>query len=241
MGLCIHTPAFKAAGETLAISVFSEDGLVLSVKRIMIGVIQTIGIAFNLNMVLPRPAVGESMPKLRAACQAFQQWWSLFRTVREGTIPEQDVFERTVFGGSWSPAYELHQPHRLQLFSSLSKTLLPDSPENIVELPSTTKFAVIGHMDDEKNQKAMVSAASLRMQGKRLVISDSKHAGLAPWNSAEGDVLCVLLGCSFPVILRPVNGYYTLIGEVYVDELMNGEAIAQLQEGLYTLMAFKLR
>jgi hypothetical protein len=95
-------------------------------------------------------------------------------------------------------------------------------------------------MDEEKNKKAMVSAASLRMHGKRLVIPDSKHVGLAPWNSAEGDVLCVLLGCSFPVILRPVNGYYTLIGEVYVDELMNREAIAQPQEGLYTLITFKL-
>ena len=57
----------------------------------------------------------------------------------------------------------------------------------------------------------------------------------------EGDILCVLLGCSFPVILRPTNGYYLLIGEVYVDELMNGEAIARLKVGIYTLKTFKLR
>ena len=87
----------------------------------------------------------------------------------------------------------------------------------------------------------MVSAASLRMHGNRLVLSDSKHVGLAPWNSTEGDIICVLLGCSFPVILRPANGYYLLIGEAYVDELMNGEAIAQLKVGIYTLKTFKLR
>jgi hypothetical protein len=87
----------------------------------------------------------------------------------------------------------------------------------------------------------MVSAASLRMHGKRLVLSDSKHVGLAPWNPAEGDILCMLLGCSFPVIFRPTNGYYLLIGKVYVDELMNGEAIAQIKVGIYTLKTFKLR
>ncbi len=241
MGLHIRSPPFRAGGDTIAITEFLEDGLVLRVEGIMIGTVKTVGIAVDLNKVLSQPVTGASIPKLRAACQAFRQWWSLFRTVRGDSILEQDVFERTVFGGRWSPAYELHQEHRLQLFSSFSKTLLPDPPEVILGLPSTTNFAALGDIDNEKNQKAMVSAASLRMHGKRLVISDSKHMGLAPWDSEEGDILCVLLGCSFPVILRPTDGNYMLIGEVYVDELMNGEAIAQLRKGLHAQTTFKLQ
>src|SRR5450432_2853327 len=90
-------------GQTFDVVGFSDNGLVLSAEGIMIGTIQTVGEPVDLNKVLPQPVMGESIPKLRAACQAFRQWWGLFRTVRGDSISEQDVFERTVFGGSWSP------------------------------------------------------------------------------------------------------------------------------------------
>lgn len=59
--------------------------------------------------------------------------------------------------------------------------------------------------------------------------------GLAPANAEAGDVVCVLLGCSVPVVLRKhlrddAEPYCELIGETFVYGVMDGEAISNLQE-----------
>ena len=45
----------------------------------------------------------------------------------------------------------------------------------------------------------------------------------------DGDLVCILLGCPFPMVLRKISGHYELQGRIYVDGLMNGEAMACLQ------------
>ena len=53
--------------------------------------------------------------------------------------------------------------------------------------------------------------------------------GLAPESARGGDVICVLLGCSVPVILRPCHSlrrdYFEFVGEAYVYGIMDGEAL----------------
>ncbi|KAL8702830.1 MAG: hypothetical protein Q9201_003998 [Fulgogasparrea decipioides] len=58
-----------------------------------------------------------------------------------------------------------------------------------------------------------------------------EHFGLAPKGTRGGDLLCILLGCSVPVILRESKSErgelkeYQLIGETYIYGLMDGEAL----------------
>jgi hypothetical protein len=63
---------------------------------------------------------------------------------------------------------------------------------------------------------------------RRLVISESGLLGMAPRRARKGDLICILYGCSVPVVLRPhvEKGGYSFIGECYVDGFMNGEALA---------------
>jgi hypothetical protein len=54
------------------------------------------------------------------------------------------------------------------------------------------------------------------------------YFGLAPPDTRVGDIICILFGCSVPVVLRPVpneKGRYNFIGECYVHGMMDGEAI----------------
>jgi ankyrin repeat protein len=54
------------------------------------------------------------------------------------------------------------------------------------------------------------------------------YVGIAPSRTSQGDVICVLLGCSVPVILRKmhqIGNCYELIGESYVHGIMDGEAL----------------
>ena len=55
--------------------------------------------------------------------------------------------------------------------------------------------------------------------------------GLCPRETAQGDFLCVLLGCNLPVVLRRQDEHYVLIGEAYVPGYMQGEAMASIKEG----------
>ncbi|KAL5330901.1 hypothetical protein ACEPPN_000427 [Leptodophora sp. 'Broadleaf-Isolate-01'] len=58
---------------------------------------------------------------------------------------------------------------------------------------------------------------------------EEKLFGLAPTNAQEGDLICILFGCSVPVILREMRSeddcYYYFIGESYIHEMMDGEAL----------------
>ena len=57
----------------------------------------------------------------------------------------------------------------------------------------------------------------------------------------EGDMICIFLGCNFPVVIRPNGNHYIFIGAVYVDNLIDGKAVADLENGLYELNCFELR
>ena len=68
----------------------------------------------------------------------------------------------------------------------------------------------------------------------KTVISDLEQFGIAPPRAEVGDLICVLLGCSVPVVLRrhdtAAGTCYQLIGEAYCYNLMEGEALRQYGE-----------
>ncbi|KAI0465693.1 hypothetical protein F4859DRAFT_507861 [Xylaria cf. heliscus] len=50
--------------------------------------------------------------------------------------------------------------------------------------------------------------------------------GLAPQGSKISDIVCILLGCSVPVVLSKDHGHlYKIVGEAYVYGMMDGEAM----------------
>lgn len=77
---------------------------------------------------------------------------------------------------------------------------------------------------------------------RRLITTESGHVGMAPATVVSGDSVYVLLGCAFPVILRPekITGQYEVVGECYVDGFMKGEAIKGLDDGEYMLQPITL-
>ena len=69
--------------------------------------------------------------------------------------------------------------------------------------------------------------------------------GLGPSDASPGDLACILLGCSVPVILREVSMFgssvaYELVGETYMHGFMDGEAIidAEREDGQKSYVDF---
>ena len=63
--------------------------------------------------------------------------------------------------------------------------------------------------------------------GRRLIILDQGYVVLGPRSCEAGDLVCILYGCSVPVLLRRRGDGvdYTFVGECYVHGMMDGEAI----------------
>ncbi|KAH7317765.1 heterokaryon incompatibility protein-domain-containing protein [Rhexocercosporidium sp. MPI-PUGE-AT-0058] len=76
---------------------------------------------------------------------------------------------------------------------------------------------------------------------RKFLVSESGSIGLAPMAAQERDVVCILYGCSVPVVLRETRArgetFWQLVGECYVHGKMDGEAM----EGSHPEEEFEIR
>jgi hypothetical protein len=66
------------------------------------------------------------------------------------------------------------------------------------------------------------------IRGRVLFVTSTGWIGLAPHGTQEGDLIYVILGSSVPYVLRPRKDEaqaFELVGEAYVQGIMNGEAL----------------
>lgn len=80
----------------------------------------------------------------------------------------------------------------------------------------------------------------LALTGRRPVTTAKGYLRLAPEEVLKDDVVVVLHGCNFPVMLRPCGDKYYVIGECYVDGIMDGELTAARNRGEYEQMEITL-
>lgn len=73
--------------------------------------------------------------------------------------------------------------------------------------------------------KHALPAIAKWFKDRRFCITLNSRCGAVPAGAKTGDVICVFLGATVPHVLRPnIDGTYTLIGECYIDGVMNGGA-----------------
>ena len=69
-----------------------------------------------------------------------------------------------------------------------------------------------------------VRAAASILAGRSVIKTSNGLIGITPEDTQKGDVVCILLGCRSPLILRPKEaGQYAIVGECYIDGIMTGE------------------
>ena len=67
---------------------------------------------------------------------------------------------------------------------------------------------------------------------KSLCLTESGSLGLVPMIAQPGDRFCVFPGLPTPMVLRPwSDNKYKLVGEAYLNGVMQGEVITKLEEG----------
>ena len=89
--------------------------------------------------------------------------------------------------------------------------------------PSKPERTMKDLTNDEVRFLEVIMLASFH---KRLMFTHEGYIGMAPDDARKGDIVCLLLGCRLPVVLRKrTEGGYRLVGEAYVHGIMKGEAM----------------
>jgi hypothetical protein len=245
VGLQHHKPEFAAAGNSVAKFEFLDGGHVLQASGFVLDTIASVGMPFKKK----------GAPKdIEPALHVFHDWWNLFASsVRDcNSLSAQAIFGRAISCGNWMFDDESVYEQKLRSIFELSDSMLVD--EDVLRIDTTTYTSLSGSVSslaeengeadddvvDDKEQRAVIINAALTMNRRRMFISRTGVVGLAPWNTAVGDLVCVLLGCRFPVILRPRQGNFLLVGEAYVEGFMNGEAIAAQDDKKVHLRTFQI-
>ena len=236
VGLHHHIPAFSAAGESLASTKILHDGRTLQARGFVISHIKVAGPIYKR-----RGAPSDVLPALKV----LSEWKEMFFENREESTAAFAEFGKIVTCGNWDFKDAFEYQRKLAAINSLSSR--PTVPHDRLIEPKLESF----NQDDrvmvmdpttnsEKEATAAMLSVSLMMNRRRLFISEENLSGLGPWNAIDGDVICILLGCRFPVVLRKATDHFTLIGEAYVHGYMNGKAMAELSHGKYELDTFEI-
>ena len=78
-----------------------------------------------------------------------------------------------------------------------------------------------------QSQLSLVGNMMLNICDRTLVLTKKGYLGLGPTNAQKGDLVCILYGCSVPVILRKYGKGHRFVGESYIHGLMDGAAVDQ--------------
>ena len=89
-----------------------------------------------------------------------------------------------------------------------------------------TAWYQVENSEEEGYEHAFASkfelAASPRHMSMRLCVTEQGTIGMVPQRARKGDSVCVLIGCSVPVVLRrQEGGLYEFVGGLtWVDDLL---------------------
>ncbi|KAI0460291.1 heterokaryon incompatibility protein-domain-containing protein [Xylaria acuta] len=134
-----------------------------------------------------------------------------------------------------------------ELMAAFSRTMVVDMDIMRNRLPSELIAAFPQYMqwviervatkhDDDGYHPASLLNYSTTIDGSIMALSSrlkfcvTEHGrfGHVPLNTQPGDRICVLLGGEVPFIVRPMGrGTYTLVGECYIDGIMDGETFQE--------------
>jgi hypothetical protein len=109
--------------------------------------------------------------------------------------------------------------------------------------PAPTLSKPTDLMDRSDTERFLARFLDTTMNMARiLTVTSQGHIGMAPCRARKGDSICVLLGCSIPVVLRKRNDdpSYEFIGEIYLHGFMDGEIFEEVDSKKREVESFEL-
>jgi hypothetical protein len=111
--------------------------------------------------------------------------------------------------------------------------------------PSLVPEDFMSHLTNEEREREfqviVVDAMLHYAPRRRFSVTRKGYMGLGPPGTEKGDRICILKGCSAPVLLRKEGEFHHLVGETYVCYIMDGEIMEGLQNIKQIFQRFVIR
>lgn len=195
---------FRASGDSSAIASFSDDLRTLTVSGLVIDTVtynrlQKTDQDFDYQ---DDESSGQNCPR----CS-----WDIHKIVAE--------LEGTAKGG-------VRSSRRASVRKAVFQTLIVDRDPVRGRRRQRLKLTEQNGQTWPEPLEDYLAHVRLWTQERSLIASARGYIGLAPSSTLPGDKICVLYGFHAPVILRPsADRSHLLVGDAYVHELMDGEAV----------------
>lgn len=226
----------NAAGDTPASVGFRSDKGILCAAGFCIGTVKKCGASMTARQHL----TNDEHELFHAVQRDVLEWRKLLLEIPgDSSTLDSDVLNTITFGAAESNSDLVKA---LQLFDTSSgSTHFPSGRSNRPDgMRTMAREGVL--LNIQRSCGDMVFfLIETSISGPLVTDAAIPLMGAGRSGIREGDMICVFLGCSFPVVIRPNGNHYIFIGAVYVDNLTDGEAIADLENGLYELDSFELR
>ncbi|KAH8816676.1 heterokaryon incompatibility protein-domain-containing protein [Xylogone sp. PMI_703] len=237
---------FNADARSSTIATFSDDLTVLTVKGILWGCVSAVSIHGQ----------DEDVVDLKETCKAFLDIMitsKIFNSTREA---KESLWRNLTLNGSVisnRAQRQIIKPHELgsvQPLLSMGQEVVFDTwlcrSLNSLSYDDPNRMgsaAINDRVHDHPNIiESFQSDITHGLERRQLVLTGQGYVGQVPNETRVNDIICVILGCASPLVLRAMEGgkYYELVGEAYFHEIMNGEIIELLGNKRVELKDFEL-
>lgn len=123
-------------------------------------------------------------------------------------------------------------------FASLIRQRLP-----YLELDEQLRWYIDqdGDIPPDDRRRVLHLNCTSKMMGRRFFITSTGLLGMGSGLLEAGDIICIPLGCSTPVIIRrDVEDGYRFVGDTYVDSYMDGQGIDEWHNNMRSLRSYVL-
>lgn len=94
---------------------------------------------------------------------------------------------------------------------------------------STAASLLSSQVNNVLNDAKYCGEINAKARGRKPFVTKKGHLGLGLDQVEPGDVVAVLIGSQVPFVLRNcVGGRYKIVGDAYVDGIMDGEAVGEI-------------
>ena len=182
---------------------FSSDGKVLIVPGVLVDSVREVGKTFSLTLNTGSALRSHNRANLLESVQLARTCAGggdlATKPYGRGKASYLEAFARTLACDRDSRGRRRQDGEGFFPYKMLSRSMVPEEEFIMATSPVLEQFNEHIHRHQ-----------------KRFMISEGGLMGLVPKRAEVGDSICVLFGCTVPVILRPIAGrmgYYTFVGE----------------------------
>lgn len=124
-------------------------------------------------------------------------------------------------------------------FSRLATmTINPLTPDEMLRIQNLTVVAASATIDSQTNRQ-LITAITEICSGRCFVVIGDGRMGMAPDVARVGDLVVLVVGACTPFVVRLVGDVFEVVGECYVDGVMQGEVIEEdMWEGMVEWLDF---